>query len=90
MHTNSASALQTQRQQLERAEAAHQRTAARLREVQASSSDASGGRLLELLQEEVAGLRAQVGREAQKVLLNELCCTVRAMPLLATRGGGSM
>lgn len=56
--------LQTQRQQLERAEAAHQRTAARLREVQASSSDASGGRLLELLQEEVAGLRAQVGQGA--------------------------
>jgi hypothetical protein len=33
-----------------------------MREVQASTSDASGTRLLELLQEEVQGLRQQVGR----------------------------
>ncbi len=59
---------QAQRQQLERAEAAHQRAAARLREVQASTSDASGARLLELLQEEVQALRQQVGEKGPKEL----------------------
>ena len=52
--------LQGQQAQLERAEAGHQKAVGRLRELQSNATDGSATRLLEALQEEVAGLRFQV------------------------------
>jgi hypothetical protein len=54
--------LQGQRGQLEKAEGAYQKAVGRLRELQSSASDGSASRMLEGLQEEVAGLRFQVRR----------------------------
>ena len=51
-----------QRAALERAEAAHQKAAARLKELQASALDGSGARLLESLTDIVASLRFQARR----------------------------
>lgn len=80
--------MQAQQQQLERAEASHQRSKARLREMEAQlqrhggamDGDTDGAKLLDLLRDDVARLRHQVNLHACSRSVNSarrrdvLCC----------------